>query len=264
MSAEIHPTAVIEDGAVIGEGNQIGPFCHIGPNVKLGNDNILQSHVVIDGNTQVGNGNLFFSFACIGKDSQDLKFKEGMTAYTKIGNKNNFREYVTVNAASIDGETTSIGNGCNFLSYSHVAHDCVVEDNVIISSNSMLAGHVLVERHAIINGKSGVVQFCRVGKFAYIGGYNKVTKDILPFCIADGMPSEPRAINKIGMERNGFDGDTISKVRQAYKIIMRSGKTIEEAMQTLSEEYPDCVEVQDMLTFCRESKAGLARPRARG
>ncbi|OVE81028.1 acyl-[acyl-carrier-protein]--UDP-N-acetylglucosamine O-acyltransferase [bacterium M21] len=262
MKTDIHPAAVIEDGAVIGDGCKIGPFCYVGPNVKLGKNNLLHSNVVIDGNTEMGDGNEVYSFACLGKVSQDLKFKAGMVAYTKIGDGNTFREYVTVNAAS-EGATTTIGNNCLFLSYSHIAHDCILGNNIIISTDTKMAGHVEVGNHAIINAKTGIVQFVRIGDFAFIGGLNKVAKDILPYCIADGIPSEIRAINKIGLERNGYDADAIKRIYSAYKAIIRSGKPLDEAAAELQERFPDDEDVQKMITFAQESKLGLARPRAK-
>ena len=262
MGMFIHPSAVIEEGAEIGEGCQIGPFCHIGPRVCLGCDNVLHANVVIDGRTTMGDGNEVFSFACLGKSSQDLKFDPSWTSYTRIGDRNTFREYATVNASSLDGETTVIGSDCLLLSYSHVAHDCVLGDHVIISTDSKIAGHVEVGDHAVINAKTGVVQFVRIGRFAFIGGFNKVAKDILPFCIAEGMPSVIRAVNRIGLERNGFSAQQIKVIRDAFRVIIRSNLSVKEAVAQLEASHPDALEVQEMLTFAKSSSTGLARPKS--
>lgn len=256
----IHPTAIISEGAEIGDGTSIGPYTVIGPHVKIGKNNSIHAHVVLDGRTSMGDGNRVYSFSCLGKNSQDLKYRDDMVTYTQIGDNNTFREYTTVHAASIEGESTVIGNDCHILAYSHIAHDCILGNNIIISSNVMIAGHVLIDDNAIINGMSGAQQFCHIGRFAFIGGTNKVIKDILPFCIADGNPSVPRAINKIGMERNGFSSDQIKIVRDAYKIIIRSGKPLEEAAALLQEKYPDNPEVNEMIDFAVTSKTGIARP----
>jgi len=263
MSTEIHPTAVVAPSAIIGEGSRIGPLCYVGPDVVLGRHNILQSHVVLDGRLEMGDHNVLYSFACLGKQAQDLKFRQEYVVGTKIGSHNTFREYATVNGAAIDGHSTVIGNHCLLLSYSHVAHDCVLGDHVILSSDSKLAGHVSIGDHAVINGKTGVVQFVRIGKFAYVGGLNKVAMDILPFCIADGIPSRIRAVNKIGLERNGFPPETIAAVRDAFRLIFRSKMRLDEAVRELNEKYPDVPAVQEMITFAVESKVGLARPRVR-
>ncbi len=256
--SKIHPSAVIEDGAVIGEDCEIGPFCHIGPKVKIGNRNKLQSHVVLDNELTMGDDNELFSFACLGKITQDLKFT-GDPSFVEIGNGNTFREYVTIHTATAPGVATRIGDNCNILAYSHVAHDCIVGNNVIISSSVMIAGHVEIGDYAIINGMSGAVQFLRIGKGAFIGGFTKITQEILPYCIADGMPAVTRAVNKIGMERRGISADTIKAVNKAFKAIIRSDKTVEEAATEMRQAFPDVAEVQEMVEFALTSKHGLAR-----
>lgn len=256
----IHPTAIIEKGAEIGAGTSIGPYCFVGANVRMGCNNVLQSHVVLDGNLTMGDHNEVFPFACLGKKSQDLKFKDGMVAGVKIGSHNVFREYVTVNAASRDGGDTVVGSHNTILCYSHVAHDCELGNHIIISGHVALAGHVHVHDHAIINGMTGVVQFVNVGCYAFVGALNKVIKDILPYCIADGSPSVVRAINKIGLERNGIPAERIRILHQAFTTMMRSGLTMEDACLQLHEQHGNVPEVQEMIRFARASRLGLARP----
>ncbi len=260
MSADIHPTAVIEDGAEIGDGCKIGPYCYVGPHVTLGSDNVLHSHAVIDGNTTMGDGNEVFSFACLGKISQDLKYNKAWVSYSRIGSGNVFREYVTVNASSIEGEATIIGDQCLFLSYGHIAHDCILGSHIILSSAVKMAGHVQIDDHAIVNAMTGIIQFAHIGKFAFIGGFNKVMKDILPYCIAEGVPSEIRAVNKIGLQRNGYSAEQMKPIQDAFRTIIRSGLSLNEAVETLNEKYPNVAEVQDMIRFAAESRLGLARP----
>ena len=259
--SKIHPTAVIEDGAEIGEDCEIGAYSFIGKNVKLGNGCKLHSHVVLDGWSTFGDKNEFFSFACLGKQSQDLKY-EGNPSYVKVGSNNIFREYVTVNAA-IDHQSTVIGDNNFFLSYSHIAHDCQLGSHIIISSNSMLAGHVEVEDYVIISGFSGAVQFARLGRGSFIGGYSKVTKDVLPYSISDGMPAELRTINKIGMERRGSTPETISAVNKAFKLLARSNLTIEQAIEEIRKTLKDVPEALAMADFAENSKTGIARPKKR-
>jgi UDP-N-acetylglucosamine acyltransferase len=260
MSTVIHPTAIIEPGADIGDGCQIGPFCYIGPHVKLGRDNVLHSHAVIDGYTTLGDGNEVFSFACLGKISQDLKYNKAWVSYSRIGSGNVFREYVTVNASSAEGEATVIGDRCLFLSYSHIAHDCILGSHVIISSDAKMAGHVRIDDHAIVNAKTGIIQFARIGKFAFVGGFNKVIKDILPYCIAEGSPSEIRAVNKIGLQRNGYTAAQIKPIDDAFRTIIRSGLSLNDAIAALEEKYPDVADVHEMIAFAASSQLGLARP----
>lgn len=261
MGSNIHPSSIIEDGAEIGEGCQIGPFCHIGPHVKLGNNNTVHSHVVIDGHTHLGDDNEIYSFACLGKISQDMKYNREWVSYSKIGNGNQIREYVTINPSSDEGGSTTIGDDCLLLSYCHVGHDCHLGNGVIISTDSKMSGHVEIGDHAIINGKTGVKQFVRIGRYAFVGGLNRVIQDILPFCIADGFPSVVRAVNKIGLQRNGFSDEKIKIIQDAFRIIIRSGLTLDDAVQKLNEKYSGVQEVEEMINFATSSKTGLARPK---
>lgn len=264
MASIIHPSAIIEAGAEIGDGCRIGPYCHIGRNVVLGAGNILHANVVVGGHTTLADGNEIHPFACLGTEPEDKKFRRESVTYTRIGSGNVFREYSTVNASSKAGESTIVGSNGLFLSYSHIAHDCVIGDDVIVSCDSKLSGHVKVDDHAVINGKTGVVQFVRIGCFAFVGGMNKVTKDVLPFCIADGHPSVMRGINKVGLERNGFDTDRIRAIRSAYRTLLRRNIPLRDAMAQLQEEYLDQSDVATMIAFAAASSLGLARPRAMG
>ena len=216
--------------------------------------------MVIDGRTSLGKNNEVYSFACLGKRSQDLKY-DGSDTYVEIGDNNVFREYMTVNAATKGGTATRIGNDCHFLSYTHVAHDCILGNHVILSSNAMISGHVEIGDNAIISGYSGVVQFVRIGEGAFIGGFSKLAKDVPPFYIAEGSPAEIRAVNKIGMERRGFDAATILAVQDSLKIIIRSGLTVEKALADLGEKYPGNELVKTIIDFTADSKTGLARPK---
>jgi len=254
----IHPTAVIHRRAEIGADCLIGPYCVIGENVSLGSGCRLHSHVVIDGHTRLGRGNEIFPFASIGLKTQDLKWKGGVTR-TNIGEHNTFREYVTVHSATGDGEATVIGSHNNFLAYSHVAHNVVLGDHVIISNVGTLAGHVIVEDYAILSGLAAVHQFCRVGKMSIIGGCSKVVQDVPPFMLADGNPAETRTINKVGMERNGVPDQTQGVLRQAFKILFREGLTIPNALARIEKELPSSAELQHLVQFARTSERGISK-----
>lgn len=262
MSVTIHPSAVVETGAHVGDGCVIGPFCYVGPHVRLGAGCRLQSHAVIDGHTTVGEQCEFYSFACIGKQTQDLKWKGG-TAYVEIGSRSVFREYVTVHAATTDGGRTVVGSDCNLLAYCHIAHDCVLGDRIIMSNNTQIAGHVVIEDQAVFGGLGGVVQFNRVGRLAMLGATSKAVQDIVPFCLAEGTPAVPVTINKVGMERAGFAPETIQAVNHAYKILFRSNLRVPEAVARLRAEFVQVPEVLYLATFVENSKRGVARPAAK-
>ncbi len=253
----IHPTAIIHPGAQIGADCRIGPYCIVGENVVLGNGCHLHSHVVLDGHTRLGSNNEIFPFASIGQKSQDLKWKGGVTR-TEIGDHNTFREFVTVNAATGDGQETRIGNHNHFLAYSHVAHDCILGSHIIMSNCTMLAGHVQVDDHAVMS-VSAVHQFCRVGRLSMIGGCSKVTQDVAPYMIVDGNPSETRTINKVGLERHGVSEEAQLALKQSYKILFRSGLSIPNAIQRIEQEVALLPEIKHLLDFVRSSERGITK-----
>jgi UDP-N-acetylglucosamine acyltransferase len=230
----------------------------IGENVVLGARCRLHSHAVIDGHTRLGQENEIFPFASIGLKTQDLKWKGGITR-TEIGDNNTFREYVTVNSATGDGEATSIGSNNHILAYSHIAHNVTLGNRVIMSNVATLAGHVIVEDHAVVGGLAAVHQFCRIGKMSIIGGCSKVVQDVPPFMLADGNPAETRTINKVGMERNGVSEEAQSALRQAYKILFREGLTIPNALVRIEKELPPLPEVQHLVNFVRASERGISK-----
>ncbi len=258
MSTNIHPTAIVDQSARIGEGVTIGPYCIVGPNVSLGEQSHLHSHVVIDGHTVIGARNKFYPFACIGLQTQDLKYKGG-TTHLEVGSDNVFREHVSVHRATDDGLTTRIGSHNHLLAYAHVAHDCVVGNHVVFSNCGTLAGHVTVEDHAVIGGLAAIHQFCRVGQMSIIGGCAKVVQDVPPYMMVDGNPGVIRGINKIGMERKGVADPVIRSLREAYKIVCREGLTVRNALDKVSAELPHSQELEHFVDFCRSSERGIAR-----
>jgi len=259
MSATvIHPSALVDSRAQLGEGCEVGPFSVIGSNVKLGAGCRLHSHVVLDGLTTIGDRCEFFPFACVGLKTQDLKFKGGK-CYTEIGSDNVFREHMTVHSATSDGGVTRIGSHNNFLAYSHVAHDCQVANHVIFSNNGTLAGHVVVEDYAIVGGLAAIHQFCRIGTMSIIGGCAKVVQDVPPYMIVDGHPAETRGVNKVGLERNGVPEEVQKSLREAFKIVFKSGLTMSNALDRLHLELPPSRELEHFIDFCRKSERGIAR-----
>lgn len=254
----IHPTAIIHRNARVEPDCEIGPYCVIGEHVTLGSGCRLHSHVVIDGHTVLGERNEIFPFASIGLKTQDLKWAGGAT-HTRIGDENTFREYVTVNSATADGEVTRVGSNNHILAYCHLAHNVVVGNRVIMSNVATLAGHVTVEDHAVIGGLAAVHQFCRIGRMAIIGGCSKVVQDVPPFMLADGNPAVTRTVNKVGMERNGASAESQTALRQAYRILFRDGLTISNALTRIEQEIARVPEIEQLIAFVRSSERGISK-----
>lgn len=254
----LHPTAIIHPRAQIGADCDIGPYCVIGEHVVLGDGCWLHSHVVIDGHTRLGRENKIFPFASLGLQTQDLKWKGGLTR-VEIGDRNTFRESVTVHSSTDDGGTTIIGSDNNFLSCAHIAHDCHLGSHIVMSSFAGLAGHAVVEDNAVLAGYVAVHQFCRVGKLSMIGGCSKIRQDLPPFMLADGSPAEVHTINKVGLERHGVSEEAQTALRSAYKILYREGLTIPNALAKIEAELPALPEVQYLVNFVRTSERGISK-----
>ena len=249
----IHSTAIIDPKAKIDSNVKIGPYCVIGPNVQIGKNSIIQSHVSILGNTKIGEDNIIYPFASIGNDPQDLKFK-GEISYLKIGNNNKIREYVTINPGTKGGGgLTKIGNNCLFMVSSHIAHDCIVENNVILANNVPLGGHAHIEENVIIGGNSAVQQFTRVGKSAMIGGMCGVVRDVIPFGIAHGNRSILQGLNLIGLRRQNIPNSEITVLNHAYKEIFKNEK-LTENLKNLNTELKSNRLVQDVVNFLEKDK----------
>lgn len=257
-STFIHPTAVVSPDAQLGEGCEVGPFCLIGPHVVIGDHTRLQSHVVVDGHTTIGSNCNIYPFACIGKQAEDLKHKGGVCR-VEIGDRNEIREYVTINAPTHFENITQIGNDCMLQGYCHVSHECILGNRVIMNNGSKMAGHVTIDDFALIGAMAGIQQFIHVGTMAMVGGYSKQTQDLLPFCISDGVPARTRALNRIGMERHGKSSETIHAAKQVFQTIIRSYLTLKEAIVEAESQVPLLPEVQLMLDFARKGTRGLGR-----
>lgn len=254
----VDSTASVHPNAEIGEHVEIGPYSVIGEHVKIGERTKIGSHVMLDGWTTIGRNCRVFTGAVIGSDPQDLKYR-GDQSYVEIGDNTTIREYATVNRATFEGETTRIGNNCLVMAYCHVAHNCVLEDRVIMSSFAGLAGHIHIEEHAIIGGLVGVHQFVQIGRNAIIGGGAAVRQDILPYTMASGNPCRSKGINIVGLRRLNFSPERISHLKKAYKIIFRSKLATEDACEKLIDEFRGVDEVQHMAKFIQRSQRGLAR-----
>ena len=254
----IHPTAVVDARAELGPGVEIGPYCVVGAGVRLGSGCRLQSHVVLAGPSVVGAENVFYPFACVGQRSQDLKYTDEPT-HLEIGDRNTFRECVTVHRATAPGGVTRIGSGGNFLSYSHIAHDCIVGNEVIFSNNGTVAGHVEVGDRAVVGGLTAIHQFCRIGRLAITGGCSKIVQDVPPFMMADGNPARVRHINQIGLERAGLPKETVRALREAFRILYRLHLNTAQALEKLRVELGTVPEVGQLVEFVAASQRGITR-----
>ena len=255
---EIHPTAIVDAKAEIGAGTIIGPYCIIAAGVVLGSECWLQHHVTLCGPMTAGARNKFYAYCSIGQQTQDLKYR-GEPTYLEIGEENTFREFVTINRGTTSAGKTRVGNGGNFLAYSHIGHDCDVGDAVVFSNNGTLAGHVFVGDHAVMGGLTAVHQFCRIGRYAITGGCSKIVQDTPPFMIADGNPARVRGINLIGLERAGFSPETIKGIKEAFRLIYRSKYNTRQAIEAIRNELPPSPELTEIVEFIEQSERGIIR-----
>jgi len=258
VTAKIHPTAIVEDGAEIGEDCEIGAFSFIGAAVTLGDRCRVHHHATVEGFTSAGNENEIFPYALIGGKTHDLKFKGGRPGL-KIGNGNVFREYTTVHPATSDGEFTRLGDHNTILAYSHVAHDCQIGNYLIMSSHSAFGGHVVCADRVNVGWGAGVHQFCHLGTLAMIGAASKVVQDVPPFLIADGNPSVCRTFNRVGLERAGYSAKDISLVHKVFKILFREGLNRGQSLDKLrSDEEADSPVIKEVLAFFSDSQRGVS------
>ncbi len=255
----IDPRAAISPAAQIAPGVEVGPFAVIGPDVVIGAGCRIGPHAVIQGPTVIGEDNRIFQFASIGDAPQDMKYR-GEPTRLVIGARNVFREYVTVNRGTVTGAgETRIGNDNLILAYSHVAHDCVLGDHIIMSNAVNLAGHVEVGDWAIFSGYAGAHQFCRIGAHAFIANNTAVLQDIPPYVLAAGQPAEPRAVNIEGLRRRGFGEEQMRSIRNAFRVLYRNDLKLEEATDRLTKMAAEQPVLDILATFLRESRRGLAR-----
>jgi len=253
----IHPSAVIHPSAKLAEDVTVGPFSLIDKDVEIGRGTIVGPHVVINGHTKIGSNNHFYQFSSIGEANQDKKYK-GEPTRTLIGNNNVIRECCTIHRGTAqDRQETCIGDDNLLMAYTHIAHDCVIGNHIIIANSSNIAGHVVIDDWAILGGFSGVHQFCHIGAHAFLGIRSHVTQDILPFVLfAEGAP---RSINVEGIKRRGFSSEEISLLRKAYKAIYRQGLRIEDAKQQVRELDQNSVVITQLVEFINNSQRGIAR-----
>ncbi len=255
----IHPTAVVSPKACIGPDCFIGPYTIVGDEVELERGVRLESHCVIDGRTTVGESSHIFPFVSIGLASQDLKYK-GEPSETRIGPRNTIREFVTIHRGTAGGGMlTKTGADCLLMAQAHIAHDCILGDSVIMANAATLAGHVLVADRANIGAYSGVHQFCRVGKEAYIGGYSVVVKDALPFALTVGNHARCYGLNTTGVKRRGHPRDVIDALRHAFHLLLSARLNTSQALERIRAEIAGVDEVDQLVEFITTSKRGVVK-----
>jgi UDP-N-acetylglucosamine acyltransferase len=250
----IHPTAIISDGARLGEGVTIGPYAVVESDAIIGDRTEIRAHACVKRFTMLGQDNVIYEGAIIGGEPQDLAFTECESA-VRIGDRNRVREGVTIHRGTQAGSATVIGSDCYLMAYAHVAHNCTLGDRVILANNVALAGYIDIADRVFISGGVDVHQFCRLGRLAMIGGNSKIVQDCLPFVTTDGMPGRAHGLNLIGLRRAGFKASEVQALKEAYRLLLRSGLTLDEALAQLA-GLSDA-NVNELIEFARRSKRGF-------
>ena len=255
----IHETAIVHPKAEIDENVEIGAFSVIRENVTIGSGTKIGPHVVIDPFVDIGADCRIFQYAAIGAEPQALKFS-GEETYVKIGRANIIREFVTIHRGTEEGGgVTAVGEENLIMAYSHIAHDCKLGKNIVLSNNATLGGHIIIGDHATVGGLVAIHQFVRVGNYAFIGGKSAVVKDIPPYMIAAGDRATLHGLNLVGLKRQGFSRDTLSMLKKAYRLIFRIGLTQNEAIERVAAEVEQVPEVVSLVEFIKSSERGITR-----
>jgi UDP-N-acetylglucosamine acyltransferase len=255
----IDPTAIIDSKAELDTNVSIGPFSVIGADVKIGAGTVIGSHVVIKGPTSIGKDNRIYQFTSIGEDPQDKKYAAEITRL-EIGDRNTIREYTSMHRGTKqDRSLTIIGSYNLFMAYTHVAHDCIIGDHVIMANGASLAGHVHLHSHAILGGFTLVHQFTQIGQYSFAAMGSAITQDIPPFVMVGGKPTRPHGINSVGMERNGISPEDSRLIRKSYKIIYKTNLSLEDAIDQMEDLAGESNELSDMVSFLRNVNRGILR-----
>jgi UDP-N-acetylglucosamine acyltransferase len=257
----IHPSAIVASSAELGSGVEIGPYSIIGPQVCVGENTWVGPHVVIDGRTTLGRDNRVFQFASVGAIPQDKKYR-GEDSTLIIGNGNSIREFATLNpGTSGGGMVTRVGDNNLFMVYSHVAHDCIIGNHVILANGATLAGHVTLEDYVNVGGLVGIHQFSRIGESALLAAGSMVSLDVPPYCVAVGDRAHLAGLNLIGLKRRGFGNEQLVILKRVYRMIFNEGGPLKEALARVNHKYPNTTEIAHFVDFISNSHRGVCRPR---
>ncbi len=255
----IHPSAIVDPAAEIAEDATVGPYAIIGADVVIGSRTVVSSHAVLKGPSRIGADNRIFQFASVGEDPQDKKYGGEPTAL-EIGDRNVIREFTTIHRGTIQEQgITRIGDDNLFMAYTHVAHDCVIGNRVIMANAASLAGHVQVDDYAILGGFSLVHQFCRIGQYSFSAMGSVISRDIPPYVMVGGRPTKPHGINSVGLERQGFGSESIRQIKKAYKIIYKAGFKLDEAINLLRDMASDYPEIGPLVEFLQNTGRSIIR-----
>ena len=255
----IDSKAIVDSHAELADDVSVGPYSVIGADVKIGAGTVIGSHVVIKGPTSIGKENRIYQFTSIGEDPQDKKYAAEITRL-EIGDRNTIREFTSMHRGTQqDNCVTKIGDDNLFMAYTHVAHDCIIGNNVIMANGASLAGHVHLNNNAILGGFTLVHQFTQVGQYSFAAMGSAITQDIPPFIMVGGKPTRPHGINSVGMERNGISAEDIRLIRNAYKIIYKMNLRLEDAIEKMEDMASDSKQLTDMISFLRNVSRGILR-----
>lgn len=250
----IHPRAIVEDGAEIGEGVEVGPFVHVGPHVKIADGVKLHPHAVVQGHTTVGEDTEIMPFAVLGTPPQHLSYK-GEPTTLEVGKRNQIREHVTMHPGTVDGGSkTVVGDDCLFMVGSHVAHDCILGNKVIMANNATLGGHIIIDDGVFVSGLVAIHQYTRIGNYAFIGGGAILSGDVIPYGSVFGNRANLEGLNIVGMKRRGMERKTIHALRAAYRMLFAPEGTLQERIDDCAESYGDVPEVMEIVNFMRSAK----------
>ncbi len=261
--AKIHPSAVVESGAQLASDVEVGPMCYVGPNVIIGSGTKLISQCYVGGYTTIGENNVFYPFSSVGTPAEDFAYSGGKCMVT-IGDNGIFREGITINAGTGDNTETVLGNQVFMMANSHVAHNCIIGNSVVLVCGALLAGYVEVQDRAFISGLCAVHQFCKVGRLAILSGGSLFSKDIPPFMMAEGRNGGVKMVNIVGLRRAGFERETIRIIQDLHKIVFRSGLILSKAYEKCRAELPPIPEVDEFIKFAESSKRGILTNREDG
>ena len=253
MKTSIHPTAVIDERAKLHPTVKVEPYAIIGGQVTIGENTVVGSHAIIDGLTTIGKDNQIFPGAAIGLEPQDLKYR-GANSEVKIGDRNRIREYVTINRATDEGEATILGDDNLLMAYTHVGHNCIIDNEVIIANNVAIAGHVQIESMAVISGVLGIHQFVHIGTMAMVGGMSRISRDVPPYMMVEGNPAQVRSLNFTGLKRRGFSSDEIRQLKKAFSYLYLKKMSVQDAVAQL-DEFSDNRHIRHLQQFMQLSIA---------
>ncbi|MDT8368337.1 MAG: acyl-ACP--UDP-N-acetylglucosamine O-acyltransferase [Longimicrobiales bacterium] len=255
---EVHPTAIVDDGAEVGPGVVIGPWSIVGPEVRIGAGTVIGPHVLIEQRTTLGERCRISKGAVLGTDPQDLKFG-GEETWLHLGSDTVIREFATLNRGTAATGRTRVGSDCVIMAYAHVAHDCEIGDHVIVSNAVNMAGHVEIADWAIVGGVTPIHQFVRIGTHAFVGGGSRIPQDVPPFCRVAGNPPKLYGLNSVGLERRGFTEEVRRALKEAYRIVLLRGLTVRRGIEAARSAVPGTPEVEHFLDFIASSERGITR-----